>query len=108
MDQLPADVVAALDEGRFVDAIKLLRNCTDLDLKSAKELLERYKAGHSIRVPAVPPPVERTPQVRTNGPDVDLNKVEDSAENRWLLLLLVSLAGIGIVVYLWLRSRAIL
>ncbi len=40
--QLPYEVIAALDKGRKIEAIKLLRSAKDLDLKEAKEEVERY------------------------------------------------------------------
>jgi ribosomal protein L7/L12 len=42
MDKLPPEAVAALERGRLIDAIKIVRDRTGLDLKSAKEAVERY------------------------------------------------------------------
>jgi hypothetical protein len=43
--ELPEDVVAAIEAGRKIEAIKLLREQWDLDLKSAKKTVEAYAAG---------------------------------------------------------------
>lgn len=45
MTQLPADAIAALERGNIVDAIKIVRDRTGLDLKSSKEAVERYANG---------------------------------------------------------------
>jgi ribosomal protein L7/L12 len=42
MDKLPPEAVAALERGRLIDAIKIVRDRTGLDVKSAKEAVERY------------------------------------------------------------------
>lgn len=42
MDKLPPEAVAALERGRLIEAIKIVRDATGLDLKSAKEAVERY------------------------------------------------------------------
>ena len=49
--ELPEDVVAAIDHGRKIEAIKLLRDHRNLDLKTAKETVEAYAAGR----PGPPP-----------------------------------------------------
>jgi len=38
---LPAEVLAALQQGRTIEAIKRLRTSTGLDLKAAKEAVDR-------------------------------------------------------------------
>ncbi len=42
---LPTAVHLALQDGQFIDAIKLLRNATGSDLKTAKLRVERAAAG---------------------------------------------------------------
>ena len=42
MEELPPDAVLALQRGRMIEAIKIVRNRTGLDLKSAKEAVDRY------------------------------------------------------------------
>ncbi|SEK06827.1 Ribosomal protein L7/L12 C-terminal domain [Variovorax sp. OK605] len=44
MEELPPDAVRALQSGRLIEAIKIVRDRTGLDLKSAKEAVERYAA----------------------------------------------------------------
>ena len=43
---LPADVIAALHEGRKIDAIKLLREQRGIGLKEAKEEVDAYLREH--------------------------------------------------------------
>jgi hypothetical protein len=45
MDKLPPEAVAALQRGSLIEAIKIVRDKTGLDLKSAKEAVERYANG---------------------------------------------------------------
>lgn len=42
MPQLPPEAVAALERGNFIEAIKITRDRTGMDLKSSKEAVERY------------------------------------------------------------------
>ncbi len=42
MEELPPDAVHALQSGRLIQAIKIVRDSTGMDLKSAKEAVERY------------------------------------------------------------------
>ena len=42
MDKLPPEAVAALQRGSLIEAIKIVRDKTGLDLKSAKEAVERH------------------------------------------------------------------
>lgn len=42
MEELPADAVLALQRGRMIEAIKIVRDRTGTDLKSAKEAVDRY------------------------------------------------------------------
>ncbi|MDM0006136.1 hypothetical protein QTI51_11190 [Variovorax sp. J22G73] len=42
MEELPPDAVRALQSGRLIEAIKIVRDRTGLDLKSAKEAVDRY------------------------------------------------------------------
>jgi len=47
--QLPADVIAAIENNRKIEAIKLLRAHREIELKEAKDLVDDYMAIHSIR-----------------------------------------------------------
>lgn len=49
--ELPEDVVAAIEGGRKIEAIKLLREQWNLDLKSAKVAVESYAAGRPGAAP---------------------------------------------------------
>ncbi|SEL51842.1 hypothetical protein SAMN05518845_10863 [Variovorax sp. YR750] len=42
MEELPPDAVLALQRGRMIEAIKIVRSRTGVDLKSAKEAVDRY------------------------------------------------------------------
>ncbi|CAA2106260.1 hypothetical protein [Variovorax paradoxus] len=42
MEELPPDAVRALQGGRLIEAIKIVRDRTGMDLKSAKEAVDRY------------------------------------------------------------------
>ena len=42
MPQLPPEAIAALERGNFIEAIKITRDHTGMDLKSSKEAVERY------------------------------------------------------------------
>lgn len=43
--ELPEDVIAAIEAGRKIEAIKLLREQWNLDLVTAKEAVEAYAVG---------------------------------------------------------------
>ncbi|MDH6165255.1 ribosomal protein L7/L12 [Variovorax boronicumulans] len=45
MDKLPPEAIAALQRGSLIEAIKIVRDKTGLDLKSAKEAVERHANG---------------------------------------------------------------
>jgi ribosomal protein L7/L12 len=45
MTELPPDAIAALENGRLIEAIKIVRDRTGLDLKNAKDVVERYANG---------------------------------------------------------------
>jgi hypothetical protein len=49
-DPLPPAVLAALQRGQTIEAIKLLRDATGLGLKEAKDAVDRHRSG-----PARPP-----------------------------------------------------
>ncbi|MGJ7524480.1 hypothetical protein [Variovorax sp. GB1P17] len=42
MDTLPPEAVLALQRGQLIEAIKIVREKTGMDLKSSKEAVERY------------------------------------------------------------------
>lgn len=42
-DGLPAEALAALSRGQFIEAIKIVRAATGLGLKEAKDLVERHR-----------------------------------------------------------------
>lgn len=44
MEELPPDAVDALQSGRLIQAIKIVRDRTGMDLRSAKEAVERHAA----------------------------------------------------------------
>lgn len=45
--QLPEHVRDALERGQTIEAIKLMRESSGLDLKEAKDLIDAYKRGQS-------------------------------------------------------------
>ena len=47
-EELPADVIAAIREGRKIAAIKLLIEQGETDLRRAKERVEAYMAAHPV------------------------------------------------------------
>ena len=49
--ELPADVVEAIEAGRKIEAIKLLRERSNLGLKEAKHAVEAYERHHPVHVP---------------------------------------------------------
>lgn len=55
-DALPPEVMAALDRGQKIEAIKLLRECKGIGLKEAKDEVDRYKLGRSSAADSVVQP----------------------------------------------------
>lgn len=50
--ELPSEVVAAIEDGRKIDAIKMLREAKGLGLKEAKHEVDAYLRAHpSVRQP---------------------------------------------------------
>ncbi len=47
-EDLPADVLAALQKGQKIEAIKLLREARGIGLKEAKEAVERQVQGDPL------------------------------------------------------------
>lgn len=45
---LPPDVLASLEAGRTINAIKQLRDASGLGLKEAKDLIDAYQAGENV------------------------------------------------------------
>lgn len=48
MEAIPPEAVVALQEGRTIDAIKIVREREKLDLKTAKDRVDQYIAGNPI------------------------------------------------------------
>lgn len=44
--EMPREVIAALECGRKIEAIKLLQGSRGLDLKEAREAVQRYEREH--------------------------------------------------------------
>ena len=49
---LPPDVLASLDEGQVIEAIKRLRAATGLGLKEAKDLIDAHQRGEAVSLAA--------------------------------------------------------
>ena len=52
MTQLPPEAIAALERGNLIEAIKIVRERTGMDLKSSKEAVERYANSGAVAVGA--------------------------------------------------------
>ena len=50
-DQLPGDVIEAVERGQKIEAIKLLREATGLELANAKVLVDRAARKHAPKKP---------------------------------------------------------
>lgn len=50
-NQLPADVLAAIEQGRKIEAIKILRESTGIGLANAKVLVDRAWRTHGPEKP---------------------------------------------------------
>ena len=59
-NELPAEVIDAIREGRKVEAIKLLREATGLGLANAKVLVDRASRVHGPQKP-IPSFADSTP-----------------------------------------------
>ena len=55
---LSSEVIAAIDQGRKIDAIKLLREETGLGLKEAKHAVEAYERRHPAMTSLAEPRAE--------------------------------------------------
>jgi hypothetical protein len=82
---LPPDAVGALERGRVIEAIKIVRVATGLGLKESKDAVDAYLAAN----PALK----------------ERNAATASEFNRAGLMLFVFLALAGVVLYLVLRQR---
>lgn len=60
---LPPEVVAAIESGRTIDAIKLLRESTGLGLAEAKQAVDRYAKGQKAPEAAYAPETPLPPDV---------------------------------------------
>ncbi len=50
-NQLPSDVLRAIEAGRKIEAIKMLRDATGLGLANAKVLVDRVSRTHGPKKP---------------------------------------------------------
>ena len=48
MQKLPSEAISALEQGRTIEAIKIVRERTGLGLKESKELVERHAPGSRV------------------------------------------------------------
>lgn len=62
-DDLPPDVIRAIERGRKIEAIKLLRESTGLGLANAKVLVDKAARRHGPPSAAVPGFVEEETNV---------------------------------------------
>ncbi|MFZ4619800.1 MAG: ribosomal protein L7/L12 [Bacteroidota bacterium] len=46
VSEIPSEAVAALEQGSKIEAIKIVRTATGLDLKDSKDLVETYLREH--------------------------------------------------------------
>ncbi len=83
--ELPVEALAALQAGNKIEAIKLVRTARRLDLKDAKDLVDRYIEGQ--------PGLQR--QMRAAGAE----------QGRKLAFALVVTIAIGAAVYFFLLGR---
>jgi hypothetical protein len=63
-DGLPANVIAALQDGEKITAIKLLREATGLSLKEAKDVVESGYIEPQYRVPEETKKLVKSPRVK--------------------------------------------
>jgi ribosomal protein L7/L12 len=84
-DSLPAHVVAALQRGQKIEAIRLLREATGLGLKEAKDVVESAQGGSAGEARRAPGEVPR------------------SRATAWVLACLAVAGGLA---YYFLRSAA--
>jgi ribosomal protein L7/L12 len=52
--ELPAEAMLAIQSGRKLEAIRIVREHTGLSLTEAKELVDRVAAAHSAEAPELP------------------------------------------------------
>ncbi len=83
-NQLPTDVVRAIQDGRKVEAIKILREATGLGLANAKVLVDRV--------------------ARTHGPKKEYisYKDESGGAGKWLASIIAIIALVGAYYYYYL------
>ncbi|MDX1403746.1 MAG: hypothetical protein R3192_04375 [Woeseiaceae bacterium] len=60
-NQLPSEVIRAIEEGRKVEAIKLLREATGLELANAKVLVDRVARTRGPKKPIYSPADPKPP-----------------------------------------------
>lgn len=61
-DDLPPDVIRAIEQGKKIEAIKLLREATGLGLANAKVLVDKAARKHGVK--------PRPPIMTEEGPNV--------------------------------------
>jgi hypothetical protein len=81
---LPDNVLAALQRGNVIEAIKLLREATGLGLKEAKDAVESFQSGEQGA------PGQRSP-----------GEVPKSSVSIWLI---AALAALAILAYVFFRD----
>jgi ribosomal protein L7/L12 len=86
-EEIPSDAVAALYQGRLIDAIKKTRAKTGLGLKDAKAAVERHLATNTAT------------QQRFQAAAVQ------ERQGLWRFVKSVLVAGVVVLVYLWLSGR---
>ncbi len=82
-DEFPVEVLDAIKANRKIEAIKLLREATVLDLKEAKEAVDNYMAAN--------------PDLK---PGENRGAKQDSSLGRFILFALFVAAVIGVYQYL--------
>lgn len=84
-NELPAEVVQAIADGRKIEAIKMLREATGLGLANAKVLVDRAARAHGPRKPVQSP----------------LDPLTEDVGNSKFLVSLVAAIVLGIAYYLY-------
>jgi hypothetical protein len=80
---LPKNVIKALEKGRMIEAIKLLRSQANMGLKESKEAIEAYTKSHSQTQPPRSAPMSTGDQRSPTG-----------------LVIMIALALLGYAMYM--------